>query len=60
MALVDEILAADPEPSPRHPHDRTVSLRLERRAGSLPPREMHCLCPVSPAPEPEWRSRVGS
>jgi hypothetical protein len=60
MALVDDILAADPEPSPPHPHDRTVSLRIERRGGSIGPREMHCLCPVRPAPERAWRTRVGS
>jgi hypothetical protein len=50
MAIVDDILAADPEPPPSHPHDRTASLRIERRGGSLPPREMHCLCPVRPHP----------
>jgi hypothetical protein len=60
MALVDDILAADPEPSPSHPHDRTVSLRIERRGGSLPPREMHCLCPVRPPARRAWRTRVGS
>jgi hypothetical protein len=64
MALVDDILAADsdpdPEPEPRHPHDRTVSLRLDRRDGSVRAREMHCLCPVRPAPERAWRTRVGS
>jgi hypothetical protein len=59
MALVDDILAADPEPLPSHPHDRTVSLRIERRGGSIPPREMHCLCPVRRAPERAWRTRVG-
>ncbi len=32
MDLVDDILAADPEPvRRRHPHDRTVALRIERR-----------------------------
>ena len=53
------ILAADPEPSAPHPHDRTVSLRIDRRGGSVAPREMHCLCPVRPAPERAWRTRVG-
>jgi hypothetical protein len=64
MDLVDDILAADPdpdpEPAPHHPHDRTVSLRLERRGGSVAAREMHCLCPVRPARERVWRTRVGS
>jgi hypothetical protein len=60
MALLDDILAADPEPSAPHPHDRTVSLRIERRGGSVGAREMHCLCPVRPAPERGWRTRVGS
>jgi hypothetical protein len=49
MDLVDDILAADPEPAPSHPHDRTVSLRIERRGGSVTLRDMHCLCPVRPA-----------
>jgi hypothetical protein len=60
MAIVDDILAADPDPAPAHPHDRTVSLRLERRGGSVRPREMHCLCPVRPAPERASRTRVVS
>jgi hypothetical protein len=60
LAIVDEILAADPEPAPPHPHDRTVSLRIERRGGTVAAREMHCLCPVRPAPERAWRTRVGS
>ena len=63
MDLVDDILAADPEPAPshpHHPHDRTVTLRLERRPGSVAPREMHCLCPVRPSPERAWRTRVNS
>jgi hypothetical protein len=60
MAIVDDVLGADPEPSPPHPHDRTVSLRIERRGGSVASREMHCLCPVRPAPERAWRTRVGS
>ncbi len=51
MDLVDDILAADPELTPPHPHDRTVTLRVERRGGSVASREMHCLCPVRPAPE---------
>jgi hypothetical protein len=58
MDLVDDILAADPEPAPSHPHDRTVSLRIERRGGSVTPRDMHCLCPVRPAPERAWRRGV--
>jgi hypothetical protein len=62
MDLVDDILAAEPEPepAPSHPHDRTVALRIERRGGSVAPREMHCLCPVRPAPERGWRTRVSS
>jgi hypothetical protein len=47
MALVDEVLADDP-PAVSHPHDRTVSLRRQRRAGAVAAREMHCLCPVRP------------
>jgi hypothetical protein len=72
MDLVDDILAADPdrepEPAPPHPHapdaphphDRTVVLRIERRGGSVGPREMHCLCPVRPAPERARRAQVGN
>jgi hypothetical protein len=62
MDLVDDILAADPdsdpEPAPSHPHDRTVALRIERRGGSVAPREMHCLCPVRPAGERARRTPV--
>jgi hypothetical protein len=57
MALVDEVLADEP-PAPPHPHDRTVSLRVTRRVGAVAPREMHCLCPVRPAPERGHRDRV--
>jgi hypothetical protein len=60
MAIVDDVLAADPEPAAPHPHDRTVSLRVQRRGGTVAPREMHCLCPVRPAPERAWRTRVSS
>jgi hypothetical protein len=95
MDLVDDILAADPdpdrepEPAPPHPHapdaphphahdaphphaphpyapdaphphDRTVVLRIERRGGSVGPREMHCLCPVRPAPERSRRAQVSN
>lgn len=56
-ALVDDILDADPASSPEaepavpaHPHDRAVSVRIPRRAGSVAPRELHCLCPVCPTP----------
>jgi hypothetical protein len=62
MDLVDDILAADPdsdsEPAPSHPHDRTVALRIERRGGSVAPREMHCLCPVRHAAERARRTPV--
>jgi hypothetical protein len=54
MALVDEVLADDP-PAPPHPHDRTVSLRLQRRGGAVTPREMHCLCPVRPTAREDRR-----
>ena len=57
MALVDEVLADEP-PAPPHPHDRTVSLRLQRRPGTVTPREMHCLCPVRPAPQRERTGRI--
>jgi hypothetical protein len=64
MDLVDDILAADPdadhEPAPPHPHERTVSLRLERRGGSVATRDMHCLCPVRPAPGRARPTSVGS
>jgi hypothetical protein len=60
MGLVDDILAADPEPAPSHPHDRTVSLHIARRGGSVTAREMHCLCPVRPAPGRTRRTRVTS
>lgn len=58
MDLIDDILAADPDPVPAHPHDRTVSLHITRRGGSVTPREMHCLCPVRAAPERTRRTRV--
>jgi hypothetical protein len=57
LALVDEVLADDP-PAPPHPHARTVSLRLQRRPGTVAPREMHCLCPVRPAAERGRSDRV--
>ena len=57
MALVDEVLADDP-PAPVHPHERTVALRLQRRAGAVTPREMHCLCPVRAAAERRRDDRV--
>ena len=59
MAIVDDVLAADPEPSPPHPHDRTVALSIQRRGGSVAARELHCLCPVRPAPERAGRAPVG-
>jgi hypothetical protein len=63
MDLLDDILAEpepepEPEPARSHPHDRTVELRIGRRPGSVTPREMHCLCPVRPAPERARRTRV--
>jgi hypothetical protein len=70
MDLVDDILAdpdpdpdpvsdPDAEPVPPHPHDRTVALRIDRRPGSVAPREMHCLCPIRSAPERRSRTPVG-
>lgn len=48
-ALLDEVLNAGPAPAaPPHPHDRIVSVRIRRRAGSVIPREQCCLCPVRP------------
>ena len=57
MALVDEVLADQP-PAPGHPHDRTVSLHLQRRGGAVVPREMHCVCPVRPAAQRGRRDRI--
>jgi hypothetical protein len=57
MARVDEVLADEP-PAPPHPHERTVSLRLQRRGGAVTPREMHCLCPVRPAAERGRTNRI--
>jgi len=58
-ALVDQVLADAPEPAAAHPHDRTVSLRMQRRAGSTDPRDTHCLCPVRPGPERAWDAHSG-
>ena len=57
LELVDDMLVGAPEedlvaPTP-HPHRRPVKLRLERRAGSVAARPMHCLSPVRPAAERE-------
>ena len=57
LDLVDDMLVGAPEedlvaPVPHpHPHRRPVELRLERRAGSVAARPMHCLSPVRPAAE---------
>lgn len=64
LSLVDDVLG-DPEPeyepevAPPHPHDRTVNLRITRRAGSVPARPAHCLSPVTRAPGPRpGRDRI--
>ena len=51
LNLVDEMLAAPPEPEPPHPHRRPARVRIERRAGSVAAAPMHCLCPVRPPAE---------
>jgi hypothetical protein len=57
LDVVDDVLVGaddlviEPEPIPHHPHDRTVRVRIERRAGMVAPRPMHCLSPVHPAAE---------
>jgi hypothetical protein len=51
LDLVDDMLAAPPEPALPHPHRQPVRVRIERRAGSVAARPMHCLSPVRPASE---------
>jgi hypothetical protein len=59
LDVVDDMLVGDDDPvvdepqRPSHPHDRTVRLRIERRAGSVAARPMHCLCPVRAVEEHE-------
>jgi hypothetical protein len=57
LELVDDILADHPEEIAPHPHQRHVTLRIERRAGTVAPRPMHCLSPVRP-PAERPRDRV--
>ncbi len=53
LDVVDDMLAGAPEPElPPHPHRRPVQLRMQRRAGAVAPRAMHCLSPVRPAALP--------
>jgi hypothetical protein len=50
LTLADDLLGG-PEPLPTpHPHRRPVTVRIERRAGSVAARPTHCLCPVRSAP----------
>ncbi len=50
LDVVDDMLVGAPEEDMEiaapHPHARTVQLRIERRPGSVMPREAHCLSPV--------------
>ena len=48
---VDDMLVGAPEPAAPHPHQRTVHLRIQRRAGMVAARPMHCLSPVRPVAE---------
>jgi hypothetical protein len=61
LAVVDDMLVGAPEEDVEialpHPHERTVRLQLERRAGTVAPRQMHCLSPVR-APAQAARDRV--
>jgi hypothetical protein len=57
LDVVDDMLVGADDPldvedeRPSHPHDRTVRLRIERRAGAVAARPMHCLSPVRPLDE---------
>jgi hypothetical protein len=56
LEVVDDMLVGEDDPviepeRPAHPHDRTVRLRIQRRAGTVAARPMHCLSPVRPAAE---------
>ena len=57
LDVVDDMLAAPPEPVAPHPHRRPARVRIERRAGSVAVRPMHCLSPVRP-PAERTRDRV--
>jgi hypothetical protein len=50
LDVVDDMLVGAPEEDSEmaapHPHERTVQLRIERRAGTPPPRPAHCLLPI--------------
>jgi hypothetical protein len=50
LDVVDDMLVGAPEEhmeiAAPHPHARTVRLRIERRAGTVPPRPAHCLSPI--------------
>ncbi len=62
LEIVDDMLVGAPEaeeqPAP-HPHQRTVRLTIERRRGTVAPREMHCLSPVRSVAQP-GRAAVAS
>ncbi len=48
LEIVDDMLVGAPESEATvpHPHERTVQIRLERRAGTVAARQMHCLVPA--------------
>jgi hypothetical protein len=50
LDVVDDMLVGAPEEDMEiaapHPHARTVQLRIERRPGSVAPRNAHCLSPI--------------
>jgi hypothetical protein len=57
LEVVDDMLVGEPEapvaaeiPAP-HPHRRPARVRIERRAGTVAPRPMHCVSPVRPVAE---------
>jgi hypothetical protein len=56
LDIVDDMLvgapevALEPETAPHsHPHRRPAGVRIERRAGAVTPRAMHCTSPIRPA-----------
>jgi hypothetical protein len=60
LGVVDDMLVGAPDEAEivaPHPHQRTVHLRLERRAGTVGPRAMLCLSPVRSSAPPA-RERV--
>jgi hypothetical protein len=42
----DDILGDPPEAAPPHPHRTPLRWERDRRAGVVPARPAHCVCPV--------------